>query len=782
MGIWYRRPLFCLCALFMLSMSAGLFLTAVGRWIVLGVISAVAVTLAVVWMRRRRWGYALLCPLAILVAVLGFARFYHHFEASNGAMWRFDSVLDTECRVQAVVTERRGGGDHITTYAVALRSINGESAQGTAILSCYYVSDLQAGYAVDMTATVTDLAAAASDAYDENAMLADGFCLGLVSFEESDYTVTDRSDDSLAVRLGATRRDLSRRLTAFMRAAGVDKNAAGLPSAMLLGDRSFLTDTVRRDFSRSGLAHMLAISGMHMTLLFGMLASFLRLVDIPRRIRPIPLAFLAGAYLFFLGFPPSATRAVIMLWAVYLSVVCSSRADSLTSLGIAGTGILACFPYAVMDVGFWMSFSATLGLVTLMPLVQQSVSRRRLLRGNGNRPLARLARRVCNLLVGIAVGLLTGVVAMTFSMWITSVAIGEMSLLSPLSTVLLAPAMTVVILLAPLCLLLPGTELATALAHPLAWTCDAMSSTAAYFSQPSWAVVSLRHVAVSVAIILLTALLIAAMMIRLAPRRRWIALVMVAAGWISLFSALVAVDNAESGVYKFSYLQPSSASEALVLVDGREATVVDLSNGSKTAFIDTVREAKARGATEISSLVLTNYTTRTSGSLCLLFGQTMVRALFLPNPQENDDYYLMLSCMEKAELYSVPVYLYEYGADVPAAEAASIRVEATYIERSVRSIRSVEICTAEQSLLYCGAAFAESAHLSAVTEKIGGCDVVIFGNQGPKIKEIYGTDLPVREGTTVVLADAPTAVWLDTDEWMPCIDLRLGPWRGKLEK
>ncbi len=774
MAVWYRRPLFCLCALFMASISAGLFLTFTGRWIALGVVAAVSLVLAVVFLRRRRWGYALLCPLAILVAALGFACFCHHFETPNGAVGRFEGVLDTECHVEAVVTERRGGGDHITTYAVALRSINGEAAQGTAILSCYYVSDLQAGYAVEMTATVTDLAAAASDAYDENAMLADGFCVALLSFEETDYTVTNREDGLFWVCLGALRHELSSRLTFLVREAGADKHSEGLPSAMLLGDRSVLTDTVRRDFSRAGLAHMLAISGMHMTLLFGILASLLRLVGIPRRVRPILLAVLAGAYLLFLGFPPSATRAVIMLWTVYLSVVSSARADPLTSLGLAGAGILACFPYAVMDVGFWMSFSATLGLVILMPLVQRYVSR---CKPRGNRPLM---RRLCNLLVGIASGLVTGVVAMTFSMWITSVAIGEMSLLSPAATVLLAPAMTAVLLLSCLCLLLSGTGLANVLAHPLTWVCDAMSDAAALFSQPSWAVVSLRHAAVSVAIAVLTVLLLAALAIRLPQRRRWAALVMVAVGWCGVFTAFGAVVYAESDKYKISYVQPSEASESLVLIDGREATVIDLSNGSKTSFLNTVREAKARGATEVSEWVLTHYTTRTPGSLCLLFGQSMVRELYLPNPQDSDDYYLMLSCMEKAELYGVPVRLYEYGSDISVAEDADIRVQNDSIARSARPIRTVEIRATEQSLVYCGAAFSESALLSELAPVIDVCDVLIFGNQGPIIKEPYGAGLSLRDVATVVLADAQTAVWLESDAWPT--DLRMGAWRGTLKK
>jgi hypothetical protein len=224
------------------------------------------------------------------------------------------------------------------------------------------------------------------------------------------------------------------------------------------------------------------------------------------------------------------------------------------------------------------------------------------------------------------------------------------------------------------------------------------------------------------------------------------------------------------------------ASESLVLVDGREATIVDLSNGSKTALLFTVREARERGATEISSLVLTHYNIRTPGSLCLLFGQAMVRTMYLPSPQDDEDYYTMLSCMEKAELYSVPVCLYEDGTDISAAEGAGICVETALIERSVRPIHTVEIATDEQRLLYCGAAFSESELLPSVVHKTGTCYILIFGNQGPIIKESYGVDLPIGEGTTVVLADELTAAWMEADVWTRSAELWMGPWHGKMMK
>jgi hypothetical protein len=194
-----------------------------------------------------------------------------------------------------------------------------------------------------------------------------------------------------------------------------------------------------------------------------------------------------------------------------------------------------------------------------------------------------------------------------------------------------------------------------------------------------------------------------------------------------------------------------------------------------------VREAKLHGVTEVSALMLTHYTTRTPGSLHLLLGQETVRALYLPQPLDGEDYYLMLSCMEKAALYGVPAHLYENGEDVSATDLC-IRVNTAYVARSARPIHTVEITASEQSLLYCGASFSESHLLPAVMQKAGDCEVLIFGNQGPNIKSSYGTDLPVRDGVTVVLADAPTAAWLKADAWTRCVDLRMGPWRGKLIK
>ena len=89
------------------------------------------------------------------------------------------------------------------------------------------------------------------------------------------------------------------------------------------------------------------------------------------RVKPslisIIMIVLSFCYLAITGFSISAMRSVIMLNIVYLSMLSSVPSDSLTALSIAGIVIILISPGSIIDSGFWMSFSATLGILSYMP-------------------------------------------------------------------------------------------------------------------------------------------------------------------------------------------------------------------------------------------------------------------------------------------------------------------------------------------------------------------------------------------------------------------------------
>ena len=763
MDIFRHRPLFLCCSVFLLATLAGLFLRSAGILMAVGGVLAVGATALCLWRARRR-SMISVCVIAAaaLLALGGVARSHLWFHGGDAAS--LSALEGQTVTVTGVVTDRRGAGAYLTSYSVRLTSVSGEETSGLVLLTCHYVSDLQPGYAVEMEVTVISLSEAAGDGYDATALMGDGYLAGLRSESEETVTVTSESTGGLSVKAGALRRRLAVELNALT------PDAEGLPSALLLGDKTALSDSVRRDFSRAGVSHLLAISGLHMTLLFGLLAGLLRLLRLPKRGRAVILSVCAAGYLILLGFPPSATRAAIMLGFVYLSHLLSAKADPLTSLGLAGALILAVTPCAAADEGFWMSYLATLGLVAVMPEV--------------NRFFKERAGQSSLLAVGffkVLTGILVGLVAMSFTLPVVAVVIGEMGVLSPVSTLLLTPLCGAVLVLSLLTLPFSGSVVGTLLGGLTEGLCGGMSTLAAWMGEPSWAVVSLKHSAVApVAFGMLIGVLIL-LAVRLPKRRQWTVILPLLAGWIAMGGVLGIHALTTAGDMTVTFVQPSSQSDMLVLTEGHTAVICDLSNGSLTAVNGAVRAAEEEGATEISALMLTHYHSRTAGTLTAILSRETVRELWLPVPDTEEEYYLLLSYLEKAEAAGVPVSLYGEGEALTLFGGCEATLETDMIKRSVQPVLLLSLDGGEGSrAVYCCSAVFESGLADTARELTAQADTVIFGNHGPLVKAPFGDDLTFLPDATVILSgEGDVAGWFipsSIDEQ----PLWLGEWTGKI--
>jgi len=137
---------------------------------------------------------------------------------------------------------------------------------------------------------------------------------------------------------------------------------ANLLYAMLFGDKSVLTWELRSDFSASGLAHMLAVSGLHVGLLFTVVSLLLRCVKVPRRAHVWIIASLLIFYAYLCGWQYAVMRAVIMCLVYAIAKQHLWVADPLSVLSLAAVIILLIYPYALVSVSFLLSFSCVLGI------------------------------------------------------------------------------------------------------------------------------------------------------------------------------------------------------------------------------------------------------------------------------------------------------------------------------------------------------------------------------------------------------------------------------------
>ncbi len=138
---------------------------------------------------------------------------------------------------------------------------------------------------------------------------------------------------------------------------------------LLFGERFRESPAQRRlvgELQRTGTVHLLSVSGLHVGLVAGFLNLILGWCGLTRQIRAVPIAAAIGFYALLSGLEPPVLRAGLML----LFCFAIERVDPAARLFLAGLLLLLTDPYNLFDLGFQLSFAATLGLVWLFPALR----------------------------------------------------------------------------------------------------------------------------------------------------------------------------------------------------------------------------------------------------------------------------------------------------------------------------------------------------------------------------------------------------------------------------
>lgn len=163
-------------------------------------------------------------------------------------------------------------------------------------------------------------------------------------------------EDSFVLRA----RRLQRSLAGTLRAA-ISQNAGRTAAAVCVGEKTGLTDGQYTAYRRAGLLHLLAVSGMHLSVVCGAV-----LLLIPYRchkLRFLVGSFVICAYAVLTGMSLSVLRAGVMLILALAAAAFSRAADTATSLGVAAFCLTVANPYAAADAGLLLSLCATAGVL-----------------------------------------------------------------------------------------------------------------------------------------------------------------------------------------------------------------------------------------------------------------------------------------------------------------------------------------------------------------------------------------------------------------------------------
>ncbi|MET0306244.1 MAG: ComEC/Rec2 family competence protein [Solirubrobacterales bacterium] len=144
---------------------------------------------------------------------------------------------------------------------------------------------------------------------------------------------------------------------------GMPTREAALARGFVLGEDEQVDERTTDDFRRSGLSHLLAVSGQNVALLALLALPVLAALGMPLRTRLVWMLGLIVVYVPLAGAGPSIQRAAIMGALSVLATLAGRRSSRLYALVIAAVALLAVEPRIVTDVGWQLSFTAVLGIV-----------------------------------------------------------------------------------------------------------------------------------------------------------------------------------------------------------------------------------------------------------------------------------------------------------------------------------------------------------------------------------------------------------------------------------
>ncbi len=205
-------------------------------------------------------------------------------------------------------------------------------------------------------------------------------------------------------------------------------------SEMTLGIKGDTDDEITEEFKISGISHLMAVSGLHLSIAAGSIFVFLQSLGLGKRRCAWVVCAAALFYAALTGWQVGAVRAAVTMVTAMAGVILGYESDPLNTLGIAAFVIIIADPTAVFSVSFYLSFAATLGILLCTGKFTSGI-----VKATDKLPL----RKVRTVIAG---SFSTTVSALLFTLPITVVAFENVPIYSVFTNMLSAPFAPVIII------------------------------------------------------------------------------------------------------------------------------------------------------------------------------------------------------------------------------------------------------------------------------------------------------------------------------------------------
>ena len=156
---------------------------------------------------------------------------------------------------------------------------------------------------------------------------------------------------------------------------GLTNENAEIAYSALFGDKDLLSSKQYNVYKLSGVAHLLAVSGLHVGIVVAILNMVCKLCKIKKWYKFSLIAIFLAFYVYLCGFSISIIRASIMSLILLMAGILHKEYDSFNSISIAGIVVFLLNPLCIFDVGFLLSFSCVIGITMLYKPIRKAFAK-----------------------------------------------------------------------------------------------------------------------------------------------------------------------------------------------------------------------------------------------------------------------------------------------------------------------------------------------------------------------------------------------------------------------
>lgn len=443
----------------------------------------------------------------------------------------------------------------------------------------------------------------------------------------SAYRVIDRKSTVFFDTLSSINHFLDKRLSQID-----DKLTYEMLSALILGNKSALPKEVSLDFTRIGLSHALALSGMHITILITLLGFLLDKSFLNEYLKSFIIIVFTFLFVGITGFSDSALRAGGMVILSYLLFFIARRIDLLTSLTVSVVIMCLIDPYNIFSVSLILSFSAMLGCLVASRLIRK----------------AKLYRVIRVKAVRFLIySLISSSVALAFTLPCIFIVFGQVAVLSLVTNIFLSPLFAALIYLAPIYLIIGNSfflsdiisELCKLLTHILV-------DIAKLISQLEGIVLPIQSYIQVAGIILLCLYLVFLLLSRKGQMKRAICGMLAGVFLFILGYGLLIVDR-HSDTYVSVYA--TEYGDVLSVENDNSISVIDISLPTSLSSTDAYNTVNYLGYAEIENYIMLDLSQNSLVRFSSLLGSAIVQNVIIPSPKTTEERLVWEGIRESAE-------------------------------------------------------------------------------------------------------------------------------------